>query len=78
MLRDKDLCDEIYRLDLTNNPLPLWDESIWAGDPEWQARLSPISEELGSSDGFVIIAPEWHGMVPSALKNFFLFVFQDL
>ena len=47
-------------------------EKIWDGDPEWQARLGPISEQLASSDAFVIIAPEWHGMVPSGLKNFFL------
>lgn len=73
MLLDKGLCDEVYRLDLTDNPLPLWDESIWSGDEEWNALLAPISEQLASSDGFVVIAPEWHGMVPSALKNFFLF-----
>lgn len=73
MLRDKGLCDEVYRLDLTDNPLPLWDESIWSGDEEWNALLAPISEQLASSDGFVVIAPEWHGMVPSGLKNFFMF-----
>jgi NAD(P)H-dependent FMN reductase len=72
MLLDKGLCDSVYRLDLTDNPLPLWDESIWSGNEDWQTLLAPISEELSSSDGFVVIAPEWHGMVPSGLKNFFL------
>ena len=57
---------------LANNPLPLWDESIWGGDEAWKQRLEPISAGLASSDGFVIIAPEWHGQVPAGLKNFFL------
>jgi len=72
MLLDKGLSDSVYRFDLTDNPLPLWDESIWSGDEGWIELLNPISEELSSSDGFVVIAPEWHGMVPSGLKNFFL------
>jgi len=72
LLITKGLADLVYRFDLSGNPLPLWDEGIWQGDPAWQARLQPISGELASSDGFVIISPEWHGMVPSGLKNFFL------
>jgi len=72
MLLDKGLSDSVYRFDLTDNPLPLWDESIWSGDKDWQELLNPISEELSSSDAFVVIAPEWHGMAPSGLKNFFL------
>ncbi|MEE9493115.1 MAG: NAD(P)H-dependent oxidoreductase [Gammaproteobacteria bacterium] len=71
-LTDKQLCDESWLYALTDNPLPLWDESIWDGDQEWQERLSPVSEQLASSDGFVVIVPEWHGQVPSTLKNFFL------
>ena len=57
---------------LAGNPLPLWDEGIWNGEAKWQTILNPLSEKLASSDGFVIIAPEWHGQVPSGLKNFFL------
>ena len=64
--------DQTWRFDLTDNPLPLWDESIWDGDPTWQARLRPLSAELADSDALVVIAPEWHGMVPAGLKNFFL------
>ena len=59
-------------LSLANNPLPLWDESIWSGDLAWQERLAPLSQQLAASDGFVIITPEWHGQVPAGLKNFFL------
>lgn len=71
-LSESTLCDESYLLDLADNPLPLWDDSIWSGDDSWQQRLAPISEQLSSSDALVIIVPEWHGMVPSGLKNFFL------
>jgi NAD(P)H-dependent FMN reductase len=63
---------ETYLYSLAGNPLPLWDEAIWEGDEAWQARLAPLAKELSSSDGFVIIAPEYHGQVPAGLKNFFL------
>ena len=63
---------ETYLYSLEGNPLPLWDEAIWAGDPQWKERLTPISQQLTASDGFVIIAPEYHGQVPAGLKNFFL------
>ncbi len=32
----------------------------------------PISENLKSCDGFIVISPEWAGMVPAHLKNFLL------
>ena len=71
-LQECGLCDETWLYSLAGNPLPLWDEGIWEGDPEWQERLAPVSRELAASDGFVVISPEWHGMVPAGLKNFFL------
>ena len=71
-LKENQLCEETYLFNLAGNPLPLWDQGIWDGDPDWKARLEPISKELSESDAFVIISPEWHGQVPSGLKNFFL------
>lgn len=71
-LQDNQLCDATYLFSLASNPLPLWDQGIWDGDPEWKARLEPISKELAESDAFVIVSPEWHGQVPAGLKNFFL------
>ena len=61
---------EIYSL--AGNPLPLWDQGIWDGDPGWKAILDPVRALLSASDGFVVISPEWHGQVPAGLKNFFL------
>ena len=60
-------------LDLGKTPLPLWDEGIWQGDPKIMDVWKPISTELKSCDAAIVIAPEWGGMVPAALKNFFLF-----
>ncbi|HET9240547.1 MAG TPA: NAD(P)H-dependent oxidoreductase [Oligoflexus sp.] len=60
-----------YYLSLENNPLPLWDESIWEDAPTWKI-WNPIKAELQSSDAFVFVVPEWSGMVPPAVKNFFL------
>jgi len=57
---------------LANNPLPLWDQSIWEGNEAWNERLKPLQKELTECDGFIVISPEWHGQVPSGLKNFFL------
>jgi len=71
-LQNEKLCDESWLFSLSGNPLPLWDEGIWEGDEAWQNLLGPISAELDSSDGFIVIAPEWHGQVPAGLKNFFL------
>ena len=71
-LEEQKLCEDTWLFSLAANPLPLWDESIWEADPAWERRLAPISAELASSDAFVVISPEWHGQVPSGLKNFFL------
>jgi NAD(P)H-dependent FMN reductase len=57
---------------LADNPLPLWDQTLWEDNPEWNTRLAPLREQLTASDGFVIVTPEWHGQVPAGLKNFFL------
>lgn len=57
---------------LANNPLPLWDQTLWENSKQWDQLLAPIRQQLSESDAFVIIAPEWHGQVPAGLKNFFL------
>jgi NAD(P)H-dependent FMN reductase len=63
---------QTWLFSLAGNPLPLWDQGIWDGDEDWSKRLTPLKQELAACDGFVIIAPEWHGQAPAGLKNFFL------
>ncbi|BBM84751.1 NADPH-dependent FMN reductase [Candidatus Uabimicrobium amorphum] len=58
--------------DLGKNPLPLWNEGVWQGTDEWKTIWHPIAETLNSSDGIILISPEYGGMVPPALKNFLL------
>ena len=56
--------------DLGKDPLPLWDEEIGSDAPQWSG-LTALTEKIDAADAFIMIAPEWHGMVPAALKNFF-------
>ncbi|MBI1274279.1 MAG: NADPH-dependent oxidoreductase [Alphaproteobacteria bacterium] len=60
-------------IDLAGNPLPLWDESVGDAGSALAAQWAPYAETLRASDGFVIVSPEWHGMAPAGLKNFFLY-----
>lgn len=60
-------------IDLAGNPLPLWDESVWQGGSDLAALWKPYRDRMRKADGFVIISPEWAGMVPAALKNLLLF-----
>jgi len=66
------ICDKTWIFNLASNPLPLWDQGVWDGEQKWQELLTPVKEQLSSSDAFIIIAPEYHGQVPAGLKNFFL------
>jgi NAD(P)H-dependent FMN reductase len=59
-------------LELGETPLELWTDD--PADQEEQTRSwKPISEVLRNSEALVIVTPEWNGMVPPALKNFFLY-----
>lgn len=60
-------------IDLAGNPLPLWDESVWQGDSPLASLWKPYRDRMRKADGFVVISPEWAGMVPPGLKNILLF-----
>ncbi len=72
-LTHSDPAVSVDTIDLAGNPLPLWDESVWQGDSELAAQWRPYRDRLRKADGFVIISPEWAGMVPPGLKNLLLF-----
>jgi NAD(P)H-dependent FMN reductase len=65
-------CDETNIFDLADNPLPLWHEDMKKVGKPTKSFLESISKKLAYTDAFIIISPEWHGMVPAGLKNFFL------
>jgi len=59
-------------LDLGESPLPLLDPGFFKQDPPWDAVWPPVAHHLREAQGLIAVSPEWHGMVPAALKNFFL------
>lgn len=67
-----------YVLDLRLNPLPLWDESMWGEAGEAKEVWQVYSDDIASCDAFVVISPEWSGMAPAGLKNFFLYCKHEL
>lgn len=66
------LATEAEVISLAGNPIPFWDEGLWSGDPKWQPILAPVQNLLRNSDALVIVTPEWHGQIPSGLKNLML------
>jgi NAD(P)H-dependent FMN reductase len=71
-LKKVDKTAKTYVLDLAGNPLPFWDEDRWKSGSKINKQWAPYSHQLKGCDAFVIVSPEWSGMVPAGLKNFFL------
>lgn len=67
-----DLRAEVYLFDLGNSGIPIWDETFWDRTEVWENIWRPISDELKTCDGFVLICPEYGGMASPGLKNIFL------
>lgn len=64
-----------YLLDLATTELPFWDEGLWGMEglsAKWEKVWNPIKAELDSADAFIIVSPEYHGLVSSKLTNLFL------
>lgn len=54
-------------LDLSEKPLPEWD-GTGADNP----AVLAVKARVLAADALVLVVPEWNGMAPSAIKNFFL------
>ncbi len=63
---------EPWLFTLADNPIPLWDQTVWEDSDQWREIMEPVASEIEQCDGLVIVTPEWHGQVPSGLKNLFL------
>ena len=57
--------------ELGKEPLPLWDEGMWQGKGDAFEAWQPLKAELQKCDGLIVVAAEWNGSAPAALKNFF-------
>lgn len=58
-------------LTLADLGLPWWDDRAWT-DPKWSEVWGTTSKQLHEMDGFVVVTPEWSGMVPPMLSNLFI------
>jgi NAD(P)H-dependent FMN reductase len=58
--------------DLAEISVPLWSPDKWDVSSEVVKNWTPKSKALAEKDGFVVITPEWAGMVTPHLKNFLL------
>lgn len=61
-------------LDLATSDLPFWAEDAFdPNNDEWKSHLAGLSKQLATADAYSFVSPEWHGMVPSRLRNLLLF-----
>lgn len=58
--------------DLSELNPPLWSEDKWKPDSELAQWWLPVARDVSACSGFVVVTPEWAGMVPPHLKNFLL------
>ena len=63
---------DIFSLDLAKSLLPLWSPEKKNGEGLWGETWNSISKNLKSSDGFILVVPEYGGMATPAAKNLFL------
>jgi NAD(P)H-dependent FMN reductase len=59
-------------IDLSGNPLPLWDGESEKPESPTGKVWPAMAERMQKADGWIAVSPEWHGMVPAGLKNFML------
>jgi NAD(P)H-dependent FMN reductase len=65
---------EAWVMDLSAVELPYWDEGMWGQEDlkdKWEDLWQPWAEKLRAAEGVVVVCPEWNGMMPAKLKNFF-------
>lgn len=63
-----DASQDVTIFDLAELELPMWEEDTDL------SQLESAKKSLEDADAYVFVVPEWHGMVPPAVKNlFFLF-----
>ena len=63
---------DTFSLDLAETSLPLWSPDKKNGKGIWGETWKSISKNLESSDGFILVVPEYGGMATPIAKNLFL------
>ena len=61
-----------YNLDMYESKIPLWTADRNEDVKFWENEFKTISNELKTSDGFIVVVPEYGGMATPNSKNLFL------
>lgn len=77
-LLEEKMKSEVEIINLENNPLPLWGMDIEKENSRVADLASDFRKMLQSSDGCVLITPEWNGAATPAINNFFLYIDKEL
>jgi NAD(P)H-dependent FMN reductase len=65
-------------LELATVDIPFWDEWVWEdNNEEWKKAWTPVGELISKATSYVMVSPEYNGMVPAKLKNLLLLADQD-
>lgn len=59
-------------IDLAYEDLPFYEDRSTSTDTRFETVWDPCAVKLAAADAFIIVSPEWNGMVPAKLKNIFL------
>ena len=60
-------------ISLEGNPVGLWSDEVYADE-----KFVALQRRMADADAYVLVAPEWAGMVPATLKNFLLMGVKDV
>ncbi|KAB8032278.1 NADPH-dependent FMN reductase [Fluviispira multicolorata] len=70
-LEELDENNKVAIFDLTNHPLPFWNEALWQEKEKWNHEWSQVSNKIKNTEALIVVSPEWGGMAPPDLINFF-------
>lgn len=62
-------------IELLPETLPLWSPNVFK-DKAQSESVTQVMARIQSADALIVVAPEWGGMAPPALKNFLLWASQ--
>jgi len=56
-------------IDLHEHTIPMWTEDIWNAETNQAQSWSTYADMIQKADGVIVVAPEWAGSIPPALRN---------
>lgn len=65
-------------INLAYEDTPFYEDRSTSSDARFATVWDPLAKRLDAANAFIVISPEWNGMVPAKLKNLFLLVNTEL